>query len=685
MSDFLTFQLPDEFVAQYKDKPVNWGFSIGAENSGSELNYYDKYSSLKSDGSKEKWWETTRRCVEGSLSIYVDYCRDNDIDIDREWLTKLSEEMYERMHSMQWCPPGRGMQFSGTFLVNGLGRSDSLFNCSFVGTGFIGETQDYDKPFCQAMIELFSGIGVGFDLVGAGKAPVIGCDESIGFIVEDTREGWVEGTRALLRYYFYGEPKPIFDYTQIRPKGAPIKTFGGVCPGYRPLEKAHHELVEMLDPYIGSYLDSRGICDIMAILGKSVVSGGQRRSAELALGSPDDEDFVNLKNWNLPENERRMGPDGFGNMANHSLDVKTGAELSSNIVERMIHNGEPGVCYMDVARTRGRMIDPPLEVIDEVDGYNPCAESKLNGGGRIDPETGEVTGAEKCNLADIVPINHNSIEDFLGATKCAYFYAKCVTLLPTSWSDVNLTIDANRRLGISVNGITQFLETHSLGDSLWNWMDKGYKYMKEDLDPWFSDHLDIPRSISLTAEKPNGNSSIVSGCTPGVHFPVESGFYVRRIQYSVNSPLVPVLLEAGYECEPYIMNPEQTLVFSFPMTGIEMRSEKDVSLREKMEIAAKVQYYWADQAVSATFTFKKEESDQVGPLIEEFGGHKLKVLSFLPLDDNVYDQQPIERVPREVWDTMRAKVKPLDFDRLYASGEAPEAELYCTTDSCILN
>jgi len=670
MSEFLTYRLPDSFIEDYKHRSVNWGYAIGAGNSGSEINFIDKYSARKEDGSKERWYEVVRRCVEGSFSIHVDHCAKQGISVDWDWVQDRAIDMYERMFEMKWMPPGRGLQFMGTHLVNGLGLSDALYNCSFVSTKDVGKTMTYDKPFTQIMIELFMGIGTGFDTDGAGKIPVLGSDASSSYIVPDTREGWVESVRRLLVCFFYGEPEPEFDYTQIRPKGALISTFGGVCPGYKPLERIHQELTEILNGYVGGYLDSRGIVDVVNIIGRGVVSGGQRRSAQIALGDYEDEDFVTLKDWNLPENEKRMGPNGWGNLSNNSTRAVADGHYPT-IVESIIVNGEPGMVYPELAQNYGRIIDGPQQIKDSAIGPNPCGEIFLE-------------SFEKCNLADVYPGNHTSVDDYVKSCEAALLYTKSVTLLATSWDDVNEIIEKNRRIGISNNGVTEFMETSMYGGDLETWVDKGYRTIKA-FDHELSSRLNVSKSVRLTAEKPNGNTSVVAGVTPGVHWPVASGFFVRRMQYSVNNPLVPQLEAAGYPVEPYGMDPDNTVVISFPMEGAVMRSEREVSLREKAELAATMQRVWADNMVSCTLSFLPEEAEQVSEIIRDFGGKTMKSMAFYPMMDEVtYAQQPYEKVTRETWEAMREAIKPIDLEAVYAKGDQFSPESYCANDSCVL-
>ena len=248
-------------------------------------------------------------------------------------------------------------------------------NCAWISTEKITSHSKYEAtlPFVRLMDMSMNGIGVGFDTKGAGN---ITLHEPSGepevFVVPDTREGWADSVGHLLVTFFLAGQKPVeFDYSLVRPAGAPLKTFGGTASGPGPLQSLHESVRRLLSDREGEPLTSRDIVDIQNLIGKAVVAGGARRSAELALGSPDDEDYINLKNWNLPENAERTGPDGWSWNSNNSVAAEVSTDLS-HIIESNIVNGEPGIVWLDVARSRGRLADPPDNKDYRVTGVNPC-------------------------------------------------------------------------------------------------------------------------------------------------------------------------------------------------------------------------------------------------------------------------------------------------------------------------
>ena len=193
--------------------------------------------------------------------------------------------------------------------------------------------------------------------------------------------------------------------------------------------------------------------------------------------------------------------------------------------------------------------------------------------------------------------------------KYAYLYAKTVTLGQTHWPETNRVMLRNRRIGCSMSGIAQFISARGL-HQLKEWCEAGYEKIDE-CDEIYSDWLAIPKSIKKTSIKPSGTVSLLAGATPGVHFP-ENVFYIRRMRLAKHSDLIQPLKDAGYKIEPCFGSETTTFVVEIPVKiGGNLRSVKDVSIWEQMALAAFMQKYWADNQVSCTVTFKKEEANQI--------------------------------------------------------------------------
>lgn len=666
--DYLSFRIPDHFFEEFRLKAPKWGFHAGSGNFLGEYAWMSKYARRKEDGTKERFWEGARRVIEGMYSIQKDWCTANLLPWDEDRAQKSAAEAYTRLFQGKWSPPGRGLWMMGTRIVNEKRDASPLQNCAMVST--VPRAGNAVFPYIRAMDMSMMGVGVGFDTKGAGRVTLHEPRQAarkVKFVIPDSREGWVISVEALLCAFFEGHVLFEFDYSKIRPAGAPIKGFGGTAAGPEPLRKGHQQLVKILSGRAGQKLTSRDVVDIMNIIGKLVVSGNVRRSAQIAHGQPDDEDFLTLKDWNNPGNAERTGPDGWSHLSNNSVITDTSTNLS-HLAEGIALNGEPGVIWLDTARAYGRLVDPPNHADYRIAGFNPCAEMGLEDG-------------ECCTLSELYPTNCDDLDDYLRTVKFAYLYAKTVTLLPTHWPETNAVMQRNRRIGLSMTGIAQFFEARGMQE-LVRWQGDGYGTVRA-WDVIYSEWLGVRESIKVTTVKPSGTVSLLFGVTPGVHWPTERGFYVRTVREAKGGALHRAFEAAGYRVEDSVMDPDTTVVIYLPVEGPDVRPEREVSLWEKAMLAATAQRYWSDNSVSVTLTFRKDERDQIGSVLSAFTG-QLKTVSFLPIGDDVYPQQPYLRVPREQWDHLRAQVKPIDWGLLYASEELPDAEgeLYCSTDVC---
>lgn len=665
MSDaaHLSFQLSDEFIGRYVRREVRWGFPTGGGNSLGELAFLTKYSRVKANGHKERWYETCRRVVEGYYSILKDHCLANRTPWNAQKAQRSAEDAYERMFTFKWLPPGRGLWMMGTPFVMQHG-SAALQNCAMVSTEHLGP-RNPTKPFCRLMEMSMLGIGVGFDTAGAGRLRITMPRDVIEVDIEDSREGWVNSVDLLLRAYLLpNHPEPVFNYAQVRPAGAPIRGFGGVAAGPEPLKRLHTQLHEVFQSRAGELLSVTDIADVMNLIGKCVVAGNVRRSAEIALGDVNDKEFLHLKDWET--NPERCGPDGWAFMSNNSVITSVGTN-HDHLIDLIATNGEPGLFFLDLARSHGRLIDPPNHRDERVVGVNPCGEQSLEDG-------------ECCTLVETFPTNCDSLADYLRTLKHAYLYAKAVTLLPTHWPETNEVMQRNRRIGCSMSGVAQFAETRGWTE-LREWMDAGYAEITWR-DVRYSEWLGARESIKRTSIKPSGTVSLLAGVWPGVHWPVETT-YLRRMRFRVGEPIVEVIQEAGYHVEPDVMDPTHTLVATFPTTGPVGRAARDVSVWEKVALAVLAQRHWADNQVSATFTFREDERDQISPLLRGFDG-QLKAMSFLPSAEGAYEQMPYEGISENEYEQMITAVSRLQLAPIYRKGPDATGERFCANDTCEL-
>jgi len=665
-----SFKLTEEYVNSYRGKPVPWGYKDAAGNAVGEIIFLRTYSRLKEDGTKETWVDVCERVINGMYSLQKDHAKSQRLPWSDSKAAASAKEAFDRLFQLKWTPPGRGLWMMGTPLINIQRNSAALQNCSFVSTNSMTKL-DPAKPFAFLMEASMLGVGVGFDDKGADKEfTIYEPQKGEEYVIPDTREGWVESTSALINAYLRPDTKaPVFRYEEIRPEGTPIKTFGGTAAGADPLIKLHNYVSKIFDGRAGEKLTRRDIADLGNLIGVCVVSGNVRRSAELLIGRIEDDEFLNLKNASVfPErNSYDPAAPGWGWMSNNSVEASVGTDLSK-IIDGIARNGEPGVVWMDVTRKYGRLADPENNKDWRAAGYNPCAEQSLE-------------SMECCTLVETYLNRHENLDDYKRTLKFAYLYAKTVTLLPTHWEETNAIMQRNRRIGTSMSGVANFADLRGL-PVLRNWMDEGYKTV-QSYDKSYSEWLGIRESIKTTTVKPSGTVSILAGESPGVHWTPGGKYFLRTIRFGNSDPMLPLFKMANYRVEPASESPATTSVVFFPVKSNSLRSEREVSIYEKMALAATAQRYWSDNSVSVTISFDPEsEAKAIGTALHMYDG-QLKTVSFLPMDPTSYPQMPYTQSTEEEYEGGKMTLFPIDFTGVYEGlGTEAIGEAYCTTDAC---
>lgn len=284
LSKSSNFKLNEDFIDLYRNREANFGF-----NGLGELVYRRTYSRQKEDGTHEQWFETVRRVVEGTFNLLLSHMEQNSIKVDEDTIVKIKDDskiMYDKIFNFKFLPPGRGLWSMGTSITENKKIFAALNNCAFVSTRPTDKNnlEDVIKPYLFLMDNAMLGVGVGFDTKGADLGIKVYKPNKVDNIdsyfernihyVEDSREGWVESVRILLKSYLQESMTlPKFDYSKVRPAGVPLKIFGGISSGPAPLQELHNNLIKTLDNNVGKQMDSRLIVDIMNLIGKSVVSG----------------------------------------------------------------------------------------------------------------------------------------------------------------------------------------------------------------------------------------------------------------------------------------------------------------------------------------------------------------------------------------------------------------------------
>lgn len=650
--------LPNDFVEQYKNKHVNFGF-----NGVGEIAYKRSYSRIKENGENESWCDTVERVVNGCFNLQKRHLTKEGKAYDDSLMITQAKCMFDKIFNFKFLPPGRGLWAMGTKLTEEKFLYASLNNCAFVSTNY-NDPEMFVKPFLFLMDLSMLGVGVGFDTKGAGKISIRKPSlPVIVYEIADSREGWVESVKLLLESYFVGKNKVVLKYDKIRKEGELLKNFGGISSGPAPLRSLHEKTIDILDKAIGEPITARIIIDIMNMIGKCIVSGNIRRSAEIAFGESDDLGFLDLKNY-----EKHPEREDFGWASNNTIFAKLGMDYSK-ACENIVKNGEPGFCWLDNMRAYGRMCDPPNYADIKASGGNPCLEQTLE-------------SFEMCCLVETFPFNHATFQEFEETLMYAFLYAKTVTLGLSHWEETNEITVRNRRIGCSMSGITQFITKHGF-DLLKEWCDKGYKYLKS-YDEQISSYFNVNRSIKITSIKPSGTVSLLAGATPGIHYP-ESRLYIRRIRIGKNTDLYKSLESAGYTLEKdENVNNDNAYVVEIPVSlGSQIKTAKEVPMIEQLHLVEFMQSYWADNQVSCTISFDPQnEGKLISDALNEFQ-YKLKGISFSPKSNKLissYKQLPYEEISEEKYNQLNQRIVRIDTSK--SKFEDPKMELFCDGTSC---
>lgn len=343
--------ITDEFLKSYQNQTPPWGFGgLG------EIVYLRTYSrKVEGTDRNETWPETIQRVINGAIEIGTPYTQ------------KEAEALFDHMFHLRASMSGRALWQLGTPLVKKF-NAGSLNNCYFSN---IESIEDFEFLFEHLML----GGGVGFSVERSKihEFPKVKTGVSIShersndadFIVADSREGWKRLLHAVLKSYFYTGKSFTYSTILVREFGAPLNTFGGTASGPGALIEGIEDICKVMENRVGKKLRSVDVLDIANIIGRIVVSGSSRRSAQIAIGDPDDILFLRAKNWgsgNVP---------GWRANSNNSIYADSYDEIMNELWKGYDGTGEPyGLLNRKLARTMGRLGEKKPD--PSIEGYNPC-------------------------------------------------------------------------------------------------------------------------------------------------------------------------------------------------------------------------------------------------------------------------------------------------------------------------
>lgn len=617
--------LTKSFLKRYEELTPPWG-EVGY------VTYKRTYArKIEELGRTEEWNETCERVCRGLLEIGGAFTQSE------------LETLFDHLFHLRGSTSGRALWQLGTETVQRIG-ADSLQNCWHVT---VNDLTAFPFTFNQLML----GGGVGFNLqpeyvyelpqvkynVVVERVDAPDCD----FIVPDNREGWVELLWRTLQAFFT-TGKPLRYYTKnIREKGKPIKSFGGVASGSEDLVHGIDKIAKIIRARHNNKLRPIDCLDILNIIGHIVVSGNVRRSAEIAIGDISDRLFLDAKNWS------KHSIPNWRAMSNNSIACDDVKDLLPEFWSGYRGEGEPyGLININNCRRFGRLADGENYRPDpKVCGVNPCAEITL-------------ANKEPCNLADIFLPNVADEKQFIEIARLLYKVCKTISCVGFSDPTTDAIVKENHRLGI---GLTGWMAAPLFHDAVI--LGNCYRAIEEE-DRQYSRELNVKESIKLTTIKPSGTLSLLPyGVTPGVHAAF-SKYLLRRIRFAANDPLVDQCMAAGYDVEPLLQMDGSynydTMVVSFPMRFPDhVVTEEQVTVIDELNEQLFLQTHWADNSVSATHYFKEHELPVLQNWLEEHYKDEVKTCSFLLSEEHGFAQAPLEKITRERYEELVASCTPI--------------------------
>lgn len=615
-----------------------------------KFQFYDKYSRFNYDlGRRETWIETVDRSVEylRELSEY-----------------RLPSETYDRIRKgileMRVMPSMRLLAMAGPAARR---NNIAIYNCSYMPVDSI-------DSFVEALIISMSGCGVGYSVERQyveqfPRIPRRSSNPAGTFIVPDSSEGWAQALRVGLEAWFTGEDIS-FDYSEVRPAGAPLRVKGGRASGPEPLRKMLDFTRARLQGRQGSFLRPLDAHDIMCAVGDAAVSGGVRRTAMISLFDYDD-------------NEMRTCKDGdFWRANSHRWNANNSAvwperELSQAEITRFVldmvetERGEPGIFNRKAA-----IESRPDRRKAANFGTNPCGEIILR-------------PYQFCNLTSAVARHDDDYEGLREKVELAAIIGtiqSMATYFPGLRPQWRENCKEERLLGVDLNGQM---------DSLLAQDPKIQERLREvavETNQQIAALLDINQSASVTAVKPSGNSSQLLNSSSGLHSRW-APYYIRNVRVSDHSPVSKVLRDAGVPMDPENgQTPDNvtTWVVHFPAKspdGAITRNQR--SALEQCDYWLQNKNHYTEHNPSVTITYQPHE---VLDIIRWIWEHQDKIggMAFLPTYDAQYDQMPYIEIGKEEYEKLNAAFPTIDFSKIYRYEEVDlttaAQEFACLAGGC---
>ncbi len=608
----------------------------------SDITVYMKYAKyLPKEKRRETWEELVTRNKEMHQKKYPK-------------IKDEIEEVYKMVYDKKILPSMRSLQFGGKPIEISPNR---IYNCAYLPI-------DHVDAFSETMFLLLGGTGVGFsvqkhhvDALPEIRKP--NPKRSRRYLIGDSIEGWADAIKVLVESYFgVKSSTPIFDYSDIRQKGALLVTSGGKAPGPQPLKDCIHNIKKVLDAKTdGDKLSPIEVHDMVCYIADAVLAGGIRRAALISLFSADDNEMISCKSgswWEL--NPQRGRANNSAVLLRHKVTKEFFLDLWKRI--ELSGAGEPGIYFSN----------------DKDWGTNPCCEIGLR-------------PYQFCNLCEVNASDIESQEDFEKRVKGAAF----IGTLQAGYTDFHYLRDVWKRttqkdalIGVGMTGIGS-------GVVLGYDMKSAAKAVKEENER-VANLIEINKAARTTTVKPSGTSSLVLGTSSGIHA-WHNDFYIRRIRVGKNEAIYTYLSINHPELvEDEVFRPHDTAVISIPQKSPEgsiLRYESPFELLERVKRISKEWIKFGHRGgqnthnVSATVSLKEEDWELAGNWMWDNREH-YNGLSVLPYNGGTYQQAPFEDCDEEKYDSMMKSLSNVDLTKVIELQDNTDlsGEVACAGGAC---
>ncbi len=635
------------------------------------------------------------------------------------------------------------------------------------GTGAVLEQDVVDQlPPIKSAIKIVRLSPVG-DAPGDAATHVISEKEHVMISVGDSRKGWMDAYQALINQAAYNGAEEVqltIDLSQVRPAGERLKGFGGTANPIK-LEQMFRKVVDLLNGAVGRKLTTVEACLLIDEAAACIVAGNIRRSAGMRQFSRDDQEAATAKlglysqdeegNWRVDPKKEAL------RMANHTrcYHTKPSYQEVEDAVRLQFQSGEGAIQYVPeaVARANVDLLNTPAKKAKFLDIYTSKGrdkaakflakqDSSLDAreiGHRMDRyglnPCGEIIGRDfHCNLSEvhlntIDPSDHKAQED-------AFYAAGLQVAALLQHEFVHERYQYSREIdpivGVSFTGLFDFF-VHAFGGEWLKWMmggRKGYRagriFEAAEAEYLTSFRLAAHRGVRdycnkhgirlpnrITTVQPAGTKSLLTGASSGWH-PPKAQRFIRRITLGVKDPLVPALIEYGYNVIPAqsarddegnllddITDPRvQEVLVEIPtavswadMPGCDEFDLNQLPVEAQYGLYINVQRNYTDHNTSATIELREHEIPVLAKLIheniQEDGGYISAALlarfdanaTFprLPFEPISKDDYHLQMLPREIVAETDDRTL-LDILKKFDSSEwTIESVAGCTNASCI--